>query len=35
VREQAAFFLLGIGDGEAHAIARISPVSPTWPPDSP
>ena len=34
MHEQIAGLLLGVGDAEAHALARvITPVSPTWPPD--
>ena len=33
VHEKVAGALLGVGDREAHAIRRITPVSPTWPPD--
>ena len=36
MREQVAGLLLRVGDREAHAVApSSSPVSPTWPPDSP
>ena len=35
MHEQVARLLLGVGDAEAHAVgAVITPVSPTWPPDS-